>query len=128
MTSEATPAAWFEAALPLASEVRDICLGGIGLTLTGSPEPELLVQRIVQLDLTLPEIPAAEAAQPWGPLRLALLGVIRHVNVLRRASTVHIQFLQRLPEILNAYFATGERRGEADRALITAYVPPRPCG
>jgi hypothetical protein len=98
-------AAWAEASPPLPCRLRDLSLGGVGLTVQGTPPPELDVQGLVQLDLTVPGRAATEPAQAWHPVHLCLYGAVRRINMAPRMWTVHLRFLQRLPAVLESHFA-----------------------
>ena len=98
-----------EDAPPLTCSLSDISLGGVCLTVAGTPPPAVLTPRVVTLRLTLPGIAPTDAEPPAHPLHLSLLGVVRRVHTVRRSSTLHIRFLQRLPALLDTVFAALEQ-------------------
>lgn len=100
----------FEAVTPLSCSLRDISLGGVCLAIEGQAQPEALANQMLQLHLTLPGIASKRHEQARIPIRLCLLGVIRHVNTTHRPWTLHIRFLRRLPGELDMLFEAMERR------------------
>ena len=98
-----------EDASPLTCSLYDISLGGVCLTVQGTP-PAVMTQQFVTLQIILPGIAPTSAEDQTDPLHLSLLGVVRHVRAVRRSSTLHIRFLQRLPAALDTVFAALEQR------------------
>jgi hypothetical protein len=86
-----------------ASQLHDISLGGVCLTLPATLQVADLHSRLLYLDLLLPGAGPAEAA--GRPLRLQLFGLIRGLRIAPAPGTLHLRFLTRLPADLDACFA-----------------------
>jgi hypothetical protein len=103
-----------EAAPLLGCDLNDLSCGGAGLTLAGAPPPAVGLQALILLHLSLPLGPADLGTGQPSPHLLSPLGIIRAVRVAPSRSTLHVHFLQRLPQEYGSLFthlARGQWQG-----------------
>jgi hypothetical protein len=96
------------AALPCG--MHDISLGGVRLTLPGTPRPEEILHRVIRLHIALPDLAANTSQGQNMPFELEPFGVIRNVKTTAPPWTLHIRFLKRLPPECDLLFAYLEKR------------------
>jgi hypothetical protein len=108
--SQAAALSLFEADARLHGDIHDISLGGARVALSWRPPRDHVMSRVVQLDFGLPRVASDAGGPDWMPLRLRLLGLVRDFRETRDACTVHVRFLQRLPNELNVRFEALDRR------------------
>jgi hypothetical protein len=85
----------------LSCHLKDIALGGVCLTLDSPQRPEELLHSLLLLHLALP------VALSTGTLHLTLepFGVIRGVRSVGQPRSLHVRFVQRLPDALTTLLA-----------------------
>jgi hypothetical protein len=96
------------AALPCG--MYDISLGGVRLTLPGTPRPEEMLHRVIHLHIALPYLAANTSQGQYMPFELEPFGVIRNVKTTAPPRMLHIRFLKRLPPECDLLFAYLEQR------------------
>jgi hypothetical protein len=94
----------FQESRALSCGLRDISLGGVGLTLDGTYDLEEFEHRLVRLQILLPHVAPGSRDQESPGIFLRPLGVIRQLRTASQPWTLHIQFLAQLPEEFNTCF------------------------
>lgn len=97
-------------ATPLQCYLQDFSLGGFCLTLPDGLPDDSLAHRLVSLRVALPVVTIHSVERQYLPLHLHLFSAVRSTGSLSQPPTIHVRFLQRLPEEIAPYLADLERR------------------